>query len=431
MQVMLIERRNYFPALSLVLYLLFVLCFTVILRPIGIHSAQFELFWSYRRWFAGDWALGKEIIGNMLMFVPIGYLLSVIIKKRKANVLMIFIFALLLSAGIELLQFRLMRGLCEYDDIVSNSIGALFGYGIYCGAYRCFTNRGVAYFVPSICIAFTIIGIIYIISGSDGNEDNSTFRTFCFQVEKATCIENELSISGVAFQYEHEDSEPTIDLMNDKAEIITLQIEYGMQTGSVDDYFGCEYNYSNVGFVATGRIDPSREYEILINFDWPLYISTGTFITGSEVHFVRDDTSVPNAGDEDLSLIIQNGTLLVSRPDFHCWVYQYEGSLYWVVDQDFIFEDDGSTYIQYQLWTTQPERLPQNRIESGWDWDNIGGYFEDFEIDGDFGGYRVMKRELPTEYSITSIETGYHRNGKWIWREFFRPIYEFAIDEIK
>ena len=51
---------------------------------------------------------------------------------------------------------------------------------------------------------------------------------------------------------------------------------------------------------------------------------------------------------------------------------------------------------------------------------------EEYELDGDYGDYRIMKRDLPTEYSITSIETGYHKNGKWIWREFFRPIYEFT-----
>ena len=69
--------------------------------------------------------------------------------------------------------------------------------------------------------------------------------------------------------------------------------------------------------------------------------------------------------------------------------------------------------------------FPQKRLDNNWLWDNIGGNFEDYEIQGDFGEYRVMRRELPTEYPITAIVTGYHKDGKWIWRNYFRPIYEF------
>lgn len=83
------------------------------------------------------------------------------------------------------------------------------------------------------------------------------------------------------------------------------------------------------------------------------------------------------------------------------------------------------SYIQYQLWTTQTEKLPQERLDNNWLWDNIGGNFEEYEMQSDFGEYRVMRRELPTEYAITAIVTGYHKDGKWIWRNYFRPIYEF------
>ena len=41
------------------------------------------------------------------------------------------------------------------------------------------------------------------------------------------------------------------------------------------------------------------------------------------------------------------------------------------------------------------------------------------------GRYRVCKRKLPEEYSITSIVTGYYKNDKWIWKNYFRPVYEF------
>ena len=132
-------------------------------------------------------------------------------------------------------------------------------------------------------------------------------------------------------------------------------------------------------------------------------------------------------GGADLDEIMNNGVLRVYRPDYQCWVYQVGWSLYWIVDKDFHFEDDGSTYIQYQMWTTQIQNLPEKRLAHHNYWDNIGGYFEEHELEGDFGDYRVMKREIPTVYSVTSIVTGYYKNGEWIWKNYFRPIYDFRV----
>ena len=97
------------------------------------------------------------------------------------------------------------------------------------------------------------------------------------------------------------------------------------------------------------------------------------------------------------------------------------------LDLDIVkFFHEQYAYIQYQLWTTQPENLPEKRRAHNHRWDNIGGRFEKYEIEGDFGAYRVMKREIPTDYSVTSIMTGYRKNGKWVWKNYFRPYYVFG-----
>ena len=129
--------------------------------------------------------------------------------------------------------------------------------------------------------------------------------------------------------------------------------------------------------------------------------------------------------------IVKNGVLRVYRPDYHCWVYQKGWSLYWIADKDFDFEEDGTTYIQYQLYTTQTERLPEKRLKNGHLWDNIGGNFEKYELEGDFGGCRVMKRDIPTAYSVTSIVTGYYKNGEWVWKNYFRPFYQFGEEQAR
>ena len=187
--------------------------------------------------------------------------------------------------------------------------------------------------------------------------------------------------------------------------------------------------------MAEGSIDHGREYEILVS--WPLMIPfpTGVYLRNSEIYYVPESEYVlpetgsvhidPDAVNDDLmelDTILDKGDLMVCRPDHDCWVCQYGNDLYWVAGPDFEFEDDGSTYIQYQLWTTQTEKLPQKRLEKKYYWDNIGGNFEKYEVEGDFGAFRVMKRSIPEEYAVTSIVTGYYKDGKWIWRNYFRPV---------
>ena len=58
------------------------------------------------------------------MFMPVGVFAGYLWKWRG------LIFAVLLSIAIELLQFVSCRGLCELDDVLHNSIGAVIGLGI-------------------------------------------------------------------------------------------------------------------------------------------------------------------------------------------------------------------------------------------------------------------------------------------------------------
>ena len=160
----------------------------------------------------------------------------------------------------------------------------------------------------------------------------------------------------------------------------------------------------------------------MIKWPWEVSISTGVYVSSSGIHYMPEDVfESPELNVEFVNM----GVLRLYRPEQHCCIYQYENALYWIADQEFYFEDDGSTYIQYQLHTTQPQKLPQGRLDHNWLWDNIGGNFEDYELHGEFGSYRVMRREIPMDYPVTSIVTGYYKNGKWVWKEYFRPIYEF------
>ena len=91
-------------------------------REIGFKPAQFDLFWSYKEWFSGNWNLGWQILANIVLFIPLGVLLP----NRKRFLLI----PILLSISIELLQLYTLRGLFEFDDIFDNTLGAVIGWAI-------------------------------------------------------------------------------------------------------------------------------------------------------------------------------------------------------------------------------------------------------------------------------------------------------------
>lgn len=406
----------------LFIYIFIVLWLTVLHRSLLISNAQLDPLWSYKEWFAGDADLGNEILANMALFVPFGFMLSTVFPKQR----FIIPTAIVFSLTIETLQLVLMRGLFEWDDVISNTIGAAVGVLLFQTVNKLVAEKHRSTIISSISTAFIIACLMVVIHnhGSGGVEADSTPRAYCFQVDSVEFTDGTIELNGFTFRYEHSSSDYSLLLRAEDGTRIELEKEI-VPRSDVNNYFLCDYDYASSGFTARGAVEEG-EYEVLIKWPWSIALSTGVFINSDGVHYVSEkEFEAPEINAD----FIQKGVVRVYRPDFHCWIYQYEGSLYWIVDQDFYFETDGSTYIQFQLWTTQPEKLPQKRIESGWNWDNIGGMFEDYEIDGDFGDYRVMKREIPTDYAITSIETGYHNNRKWVWQEFFRPIYRIAANE--
>lgn len=90
---------------------------------------------SYRFWELANVIKGVErsfyigqIFGNLVMLMPLGFMLPIIKKVSWKQVLLI---SLCFSVGIELTQFITGRGLMEFDDVFNNTVGAVLGYKIY------------------------------------------------------------------------------------------------------------------------------------------------------------------------------------------------------------------------------------------------------------------------------------------------------------
>jgi glycopeptide antibiotics resistance protein len=69
----------------------------------------------------GAWPFVYHVAGNLLWFVPLGWIL------RRKPVWVALIAGMLLSTAIECLQWGLRTGMTDVDDVILNTCGAGFG----------------------------------------------------------------------------------------------------------------------------------------------------------------------------------------------------------------------------------------------------------------------------------------------------------------
>ena len=117
-------------------YVLIILGETVLFRTSfdGQHF-QPQLFWSYEVWDVQK----KQIIANVLLFIPLGFLVGSLWKWKGVIVGAGF------SIVIELLQLKSQRGLFEFDDILHNTLGTFIGVSIYMLAETLVIKKGNKY----------------------------------------------------------------------------------------------------------------------------------------------------------------------------------------------------------------------------------------------------------------------------------------------
>ena len=111
----------------------FVLMLTVLGRR--THEDEYGLnlvfFDCYQKIFVGhDKAILRSVLQNIIMFIPIGFTLSVVFKNKHSFLIPLAI-SFGLSLTIETCQLILDSGYFELDDLVNNTLGALIGILLY------------------------------------------------------------------------------------------------------------------------------------------------------------------------------------------------------------------------------------------------------------------------------------------------------------
>ena len=71
-----------------------------------------------------------NLFGNIIMFMPLGIFLPVLFKKQR-NFLIFLLTVILTITAVEVLQLVTLRGFCDIDDLILNTLGASLGFVIY------------------------------------------------------------------------------------------------------------------------------------------------------------------------------------------------------------------------------------------------------------------------------------------------------------
>lgn len=93
-----------------------------------------ELFKEIKRFYAyretiGYTAFLLNIVGNVVLFMPFGFILPALVKR--ANLLHVFILTIMLSLSIEVAQLITKLGSFDVDDLFLNTVGGVAGCIIF------------------------------------------------------------------------------------------------------------------------------------------------------------------------------------------------------------------------------------------------------------------------------------------------------------
>lgn len=133
-------RNRWLGLILFLIYLfsLFYLMFFADLESRGINAKSaytynFVPFREIRRYLFHVSQIGMQgvllnLVGNVLGFMPLGFVLPVFSRRCRKYWYNTVILAYLLSFFIEMVQLVFRAGSCDVDDMILNTIGGLFGY---------------------------------------------------------------------------------------------------------------------------------------------------------------------------------------------------------------------------------------------------------------------------------------------------------------
>lgn len=92
-----------------------------------LHASRDAVQWlpmktTLEQWRLGAWPFVYHVVGNLMWFVPLGAIL------RKKPIWVALFAGMLLSVAIEGMQWVLLTGMTDIDDVLINTCGTLIGF---------------------------------------------------------------------------------------------------------------------------------------------------------------------------------------------------------------------------------------------------------------------------------------------------------------
>lgn len=124
------QKIIFYKELLALIFIIYVLClfYVVTFQDVGWSSSNFIPFKEMFRYSFGSKLFIKNVLGNIIMFIPYGFFVSYYLKLKKP--LSAFLLILLVSSSIETTQLLIGR-VFDIDDIILNVIGGMLGFFIY------------------------------------------------------------------------------------------------------------------------------------------------------------------------------------------------------------------------------------------------------------------------------------------------------------
>lgn len=117
--------------LMMLTFIVYILCLFQIVTSqdvSSVHGVNVTLFKELTRYQIGTRLFYRNIVGNIIMFIPFGFFTSYYLKLHKKR--FIFYLTLIVSIVIELIQLKIGRAF-DVDDIILNMVGSFLGYFLY------------------------------------------------------------------------------------------------------------------------------------------------------------------------------------------------------------------------------------------------------------------------------------------------------------
>lgn len=124
------QKFCFYKEVFMLLFIIYVMCLfeIVTLQDQNYGLSNIIPFKEIFRYEVGSRLFIKNIIGNILLFLPYGYFASDYLKSKK--VWPICLLTMLVSVTIECVQLNIGRTY-DIDDVILNTIGGILGYWLY------------------------------------------------------------------------------------------------------------------------------------------------------------------------------------------------------------------------------------------------------------------------------------------------------------